>query len=46
LPFLNKLVALLVTGSEANEIVEFRFGSVVCLECRDDGKWKAVAALH
>jgi hypothetical protein len=32
LPFLSKLVALLVTGSEENEIVEFRFGSVVCLE--------------
>ena len=40
LPFLSKLVALLVTGSEENEIVEFRFGSVVCLERRDDGKWK------
>src|SRR6516225_10683175 len=40
LPFLSKLVALLVTGSEENEIVEFRFGSVVCLERRDEGKWK------
>ena len=40
LPFLSKLVALLVTGSEENEIVEFRFGSVVCIERRDDGKWK------
>jgi phosphohistidine phosphatase len=40
LPFLGKLVALLVTGSEANEIVEFQFGSVVCIERRDDGKWK------
>jgi len=40
LPFLGKLVALLVTGSEENEIVEFQFGSVVCIECRDDGKWK------
>ena len=40
LPFLGKLVALLVTGSEKNEIVEFRFGSVVCVERRDDKKWK------
>ena len=40
LPFLGKLVALLVTGSEENEIVEFQFGSVVCIERRDDGKWK------
>jgi hypothetical protein len=31
---------LLVTGSEKNEIVEFRFGSVVCVERRDDKKWK------
>jgi transposase len=30
-PLLGKLVALLVTGSEKNEIVEFRFGGVVCV---------------
>jgi len=40
LPFLGKLVALLVTGSEKNEIVEFRFGGVVCVERRDNKKWK------
>lgn len=40
LPFLGKLAALLVTGSEGNEIVEFQFGSVVCIERRDEGKWK------
>src|SRR4030088_791629 len=40
LPFLDKLVAVLVTGSEENEILEFRFGSVVCIERRDDEKWK------
>ena len=40
LPFLGKLVALLVTASEANEIVEFQFGGVVCVERRNDGKWK------
>ena len=42
LPFLGKLVALLVTGSEKNEIVEFRFGGVVCVERRDEKKWKVV----
>ena len=40
LPFLGKLVALLVTGNEENEIVQFQFGSVVCLEHHDTGKWK------
>jgi phosphohistidine phosphatase len=41
-PFLGKLAALLVMGSEANEIVDFQFGCVVCIERRDDGKWKIV----
>ncbi len=40
LPFLGKLAALLVTGSEANEIVEFQYGSVVCIERHHEGKWK------
>jgi phosphohistidine phosphatase len=40
LPFLGKLVALLVTGSEEDEIVEFQFGSVVCIERRNHAKWK------
>jgi phosphohistidine phosphatase len=40
LPFLGKLVALLVTGSEEKEIVEYQVGSVVCIERRDGGKWK------
>ena len=40
LPFLGKLVGLLVTGSEKNEIVQFRFGGVVRVERRDDKKWK------
>ena len=37
---LGTLVGLFVTGSDKNEIVEFRFGSVVGLERRDDKKWK------
>jgi phosphohistidine phosphatase len=40
LPFLGKLAALLVTGNEEAEIVEFHFGSVVCIEQRNHGKWK------
>jgi phosphohistidine phosphatase len=40
LPFLGKLAALLVTSREENEIVEFQFGSVLCLECPDHVKWK------
>jgi phosphohistidine phosphatase len=40
LPFLGKLAALLVSGSAENEIVEFHFGSVVCIGCGDDQKWK------
>jgi hypothetical protein len=32
---------LLVTGSEENEIVELRFGGVVCVERRDDKKMES-----
>ena len=40
LPFLGKLVALLVTSREELEMVEFQYGGVVCLERRDGGSWK------
>jgi len=40
LPFLGKLVALLVTSHEEIEIVEFQYGSVVSLERGIDGSWK------
>jgi phosphohistidine phosphatase len=40
MPFLGKLAGRLVTGSEENEIAAFQFGSVLCLECHDDLKWK------
>lgn len=40
LPFLGKLVALLVTGREELGIVEFQYGCVVCLERRADGSWQ------
>jgi phosphohistidine phosphatase len=40
LPFLGKLAALLVAGTEENEIVKFQFGCVLCLERHDGEKWK------
>jgi phosphohistidine phosphatase len=40
LPFLSNLAALMITGSEANEIVRFQFGCVVCIERDEHGKWK------
>jgi phosphohistidine phosphatase len=40
LPFLGKLVALLVTGREELGIVEFQYGGLVCLERRADGSWQ------
>jgi phosphohistidine phosphatase len=40
IPFLSKLVALLVTGNETSEIVEFRFASVVCVERPKDRGWR------
>jgi phosphohistidine phosphatase len=40
MPFLGKLAALLVAGSEEKEIVEFQFGTVLCIERRDQLKWK------
>jgi phosphohistidine phosphatase len=40
LPFLSNLAALMTTGSEANEIVRFQFGCVVCIERDEKGKWK------
>jgi phosphohistidine phosphatase len=40
LPFLGKLAALLMVGSEETEIVAFRFGCVVCVERTEDAQWK------
>ena len=39
LPFLAKLVSDLVTGEQSRPVVEFRPGSVACLERKDDGGW-------
>lgn len=39
LPFLQKLISLLLVGSESHKVVSFHQGGVVCLECKGDGKW-------
>lgn len=39
LPFMGKLVSLLVTGSEDNEIVNFQTGTLVCLDQVDRTHW-------
>lgn len=39
LPFLAKLVALLVTGEEDRTIVDYPPGTVVCLKQNTDGAW-------
>lgn len=39
LPFLGKLVSLLVTGNESKEIVTYKQGGMVCLECGEDKLW-------
>ena len=40
LPFLGKLVTLLVTGREEPGIAGFQYGSVVCLERRAGESWQ------
>ena len=39
LPFMAKLVSLLVTGDAEHSLVSYRPGSVVCLESIDGGRW-------
>ena len=39
LPFMGRLVALLVSGQPHNDIVAFTPGSVVCLEATGAGRW-------
>lgn len=40
LPFMAKLVSLLVTGSTEAAIVSYNPGSIVCLESTDDGHYQ------
>ena len=42
LPFMARLVALLVTGDPQREIVDYRPGSVACLERRNADTWVLV----
>ncbi|MGB9629450.1 MAG: phosphohistidine phosphatase SixA [Thermodesulfobacteriota bacterium] len=39
LPFLEKLVSLLLCGNEDLRIVLFRYSGIVCLEKKEDKKW-------
>jgi phosphohistidine phosphatase len=40
LPFLGKLAAMLLAGSESKNLVAFRQGSVVCLQRNEDKTWQ------
>jgi len=40
LPFLGKLVSLLMAGSESKNLVAFRQGGVVCLQRNEDQTWQ------
>ena len=40
LPFLDKLVSLLLSGSDATDIVEFRNAGIVCLSRNKENKWQ------
>ncbi len=40
LPFLSKLVSLLVAGDSGHEIVSYTPGTIVCLELVDDSHWQ------
>jgi phosphohistidine phosphatase len=39
MPFMEKAVCLLLTGDEGNAAVDFRPGSLICLEREADGPW-------
>ena len=39
LPFVGKLVSLLVTGKEDSSTVDFKSGGLVCLKREEDGNW-------
>ncbi len=41
LPFLQKLVSLLLVEDESSRLITFRPGGVVCLE-REEGKWSLI----
>ena len=42
MPFLGKLASALTSDSDANNVVAFRNGGVVCLERGEDAKWSVL----
>jgi phosphohistidine phosphatase len=46
LPFMSKLVALLITGDPEYAVASYQPGSVVCLERNTDGQWAVVWMLR
>lgn len=42
LPFLQKLVSLVLLNSESHEIIRFNMAGVVCLERNAEGKWQLI----
>ncbi len=46
LPFMSRLVSLLVCGRAEQSVVAFRPGSVVCLEPTDAGGWSVAWAMR
>ena len=46
LPFMARLAALLVTGDAEQALVEFRPGSVLCLESDDSDSWRVAWMLR
>ena len=45
-PYMGKLVARLVIGSEAHGVVVFQPGTLVCLERAPDARWAVTAMLR
>ncbi|MCP4726038.1 MAG: hypothetical protein GY863_13430, partial [bacterium] len=39
MPFMSKMAALLITGSENKEVLDFTTGSIACLNRDDTGLW-------
>jgi len=39
LPFMARLVSLLITGNPEHGAVAYKPGSIVCLQLQDEGKW-------
>jgi len=46
LPFMSRLVSLLVTGDTESEVVQYQPGSIVCLERVDADQWRIMWMLR